>query len=818
MLRFRALLLTASAAAAVMASGAALAAAPHPDDKAAAPETSGVGTVQDAAAQGVQPAAEQPAASDVEIIVTARRRSEQIQDVPISVSVLSGDQLEKSGVTDVQALQYRTPSLSITSAQSQRNTVAFSLRGQRAQETQLFTDPPVGTYFAEVVQPRPYGFGKTFYDLESVQVLKGVQGTLFGRNMTGGAVLVEPAHPVLGELSGEVRGQYGNYNMYDLYGVVNVPLGSTFALRVAAKKHHREGWAQDISGLKLDDQNYDTFRVSALWNPNDKISSLTIFDWYKSDEVGTASFLTSVKFPSVLSNYEGLRAAGLIDANIPAQFAEAQQLFYNHPYTLNIGAGKGGNLDYFGGPYEKIKNWGIQNKTTFDLTDNVKIKNIFGYRKQSRDMVQDFDGIPAFLITPNQFSHTENISEELQLQGKAFDKKLDYILGAFYFQEKGLDGSLANTLPELNMAGARLNPRTASILPFITSNPGEGYAKTAAAFAAATFHVTDQLSLSGGVRYNWDKRKITVSPGNPYRPDGSGGTGVCIFDTDVTTAGTQTVPWSQCHFSNSATFDAVTYDATVQYEPSNAVTAYASFRHGFRSGGFSTRATNPVTLAPFKPEYVDEYEVGLKTSMRVGGRGRFTTSTALFRQDGSDVQKQRATFVNGNVFTIVDNTASQRNTGGEFEATLRFPQFTLNGFYSYTKVEILSGASTAGGLPEIAQRGVPRHQLGLTSTISPPLSENVGQLDVVLNWTWRSEIFLDDFEIQGRQAPYSLVNARVELHNVARSGVDVALFANNLLNEKYRIGVLGLIAEGLGFQSSVFGEPRMYGVELGFKF
>lgn len=812
MLRFRSLLLSASASAALMTSATAFAAAQDPEPVEGAQEA------QDA--QGAQAAPNDPRATpdSAEIVVTARRREERLQDVPISVSALSGEQLERAGVTDVQSLQYRTPSLTITSAQSQRNTVAFSLRGQRTQETQLFTDPPVGTYFAEVVQPRPYGFGKSFYDLESVQVLKGVQGTLFGRNMTGGAVLVEPAHPRLMEFSGEVRGQYGNYNMHDIYGMVNIPVGDTFALRVAGKTHERDGWARDVSGLRLDDQNYDTFRVSALWEPSYQISSLTIFDWYKSDEVGTASFLTSVRLPSVLSNYEGLRRAGLIDANIPAQFAEAQALFYEDPYTLNIGAGKGGNLDFFGGPYERMENWGIQNKTSFDISDNLTIKNIFGYRKQSRDMVQDYDGIPAFLITPNQFSNTENISEELQLQGKAFENRLEYIIGGYYFQEKGLDGSQANTLPELNMAGARLNPRTADVAPFITANPGTGYAKTAAAFIAGTFHVTDQLSLSGGLRYNWDKREITVSPAFPFRSDGSGGTGVCIFDTDVNTAGIQSVPFSQCQFSNSATFDAITYDATIQYEPSNAVTAYASFRHGFRAGGFSTRATNAITLAPFKPEYVDEYEIGLKTNHRLGA-GRLTTSTALFQQNGSDVQKQRATFVGGNVFTVVDNTAKQRNRGGEFEASLSLPNFSLNGFYSYTKVEILEGAATSTiGLPEIAQRGVPEHQVGLTGVISPPLSEDVGALNIVLNWTWRSENFLDDFELEGRQPAYSLINARVELNNIGKSGLDVAVFASNLLDEQYRIGVLGLIAEGLGFQSSVYGEPRMYGVELGFKF
>jgi len=471
----------------------------------------------------------------------------------------------------------------------------------------------------------------------------------------------------------------------------------------------------------------------------------------------------------------------------------------------------------FGGPYEKIANWGITNKTTWKLGDNVTLKNIFGYRKLRRDQVQDYDGIPASLITPYQFSRTRNISEEFQVQGKAFDRRLDYILGAYHFEEKGIDGALANTLPELNIIGAGLNPRTTNAALFVTANPGEGYSRTAAAFAAGTFHVTDKLSLSGGLRYNYDKRKITVSPSKPNFVNSDGSIGACSFDIDAATAGLQTVPFSQCHFTNQKSFKELTYDGTIQYEPSKAVTAYASFRHGFRAGGFSTRATSYVSLQPFLPEFVNEYEIGLKTNTRLGG-GRLTTNTALFRQDGSNVQKQRATFVNGNVFTIVDNTAKQRNTGGEFEATFNTRGFSLTGFYSYTKVKILEGAATVGGLPEIAQRGTPKHQAGMTAIVSPRIGEGIGDLNLVGNVTWRSANYLDDFEVQVRQPAFALVNARIELNNVAHTGASVALFANNVFDKTYRIGVLGLIAEGLGFQDSVYGEPRMYGVELGYKF
>ncbi|CAN7191170.1 TonB-dependent receptor [Phenylobacterium sp. LjRoot225] len=755
-----------------------------------------------------------------EIIVTARRREENVQDVPLSVSAISGDALTRAGVKDVQGLQYQTPSLTITTGASQRNIVSFAMRGQRTQETQLFTDPPVGTYFAEVVQPRPYGFGNSLYDLESVQVLKGVQGTLFGRNMTGGAVLVEPRHPVLNEFSGEIRGSAGNHQMRELYAQVNVPVNDVLALRFAGVTRRREGWSHEVTtGRDYDNQHYDAYRVSALFKPTDTLQSLTVFDWYHSDEHGTAAFLTSINTaaPSLIATYEGLRRAGLITTNIPAEFAAARALFANRRFSLDMGAGEGGNLDALGAPYEKTTNWGITNKTTWDITENLTIKNIIGYRKNTRDTVQDYDGIPAFLITPYQFANVDSYSEELQLQGSAFEKKLTYILGAYYFREAGIDGAFANTLPQLTFAGARV-PQSTPAARFINYTAGSGPSKSYAAFAAGTYHITNQVSVSGGVRYNEDKRTINISPNLPNL-------GVCQFDTNLTTPGVQSVPIGQCHFTNSKSFNELTYDGTLQWEPSDAITTYVSYRHGYRAGGFSTRAVNAIQLRPFEPETVNEIELGLKTNSQFGP-GRLKTSTALFRQNGSNVQKQRATSFDTNgdgvpdtVLTVVDNTAKQRNTGGEFEASYNLGDLTLSGFYAYTKIKILRGAAVAAnGAPEIAQRGVPKHSAGLTATYRKDLPDNLGQMALTANGTWRSKIYLDDFELEGLQKSYALLNLRAEWNNVRGSKVNVAVFGNNVTNDTYRIGVLGLLAENLGFQSSVYGEPRMYGVEVSYRF
>ncbi len=751
-----------------------------------------------------------------EVVVTARRREEALQDVPISVSALSGETLERAGVTDVMGLQYQTPSLSITSTFSQRNIVAFAMRGQRTQETQLFTDPPVGTYFAEVVQPRPYGFGNALYDLESVQVLKGVQGTLFGRNMTGGAVLVEPRHPELGETSGELKLGYGNENMKELYGQVNLPVGDSFAVRLAGKTRERDGWAHEVtSGRDYDNQNFDTARFSAIFK-TESFETLTIADWYRAREHGTAAFLTTLVPQSAIGNYELLRGLGVISTNVPAEFAAARQLFRDREYSLDIGAGEGGNLDAFGKPYEHVKNYGFTNKTTWEINDSLTLKNIAGYRKNTRDVVQDFDGIPAFLITPNQFARIKNYSEELQLQGKAFNDRLEYIVGGYYFKEKGIDGSRANTLPQLTFAGARV-PQTTPALLFYISNPGEGSSKTYAGFVAGTYDITDQFSFSAGVRYNEDKREITVSPQRPLLNS-------CEWDADLITSGVQRVPIDQCAFSNEKTFNEWTYDATLQFEPTDVLMTYVSYRHGFRAGGFSTRAQNEIALQPFDPELVDEYEGGLKTSATVGNY-QLTTSLALFRQDGKDVQKQRSASldVNGDgvpdtVVTVIDNTAKQRNTGGEFEVGLNGERFSLNAYYAHTKVKIREGAAVSTiGLQEIAQRGTPKHQVGLTGSYDI-LAGNLGTFTVTGNVTWRDEVFLDDFEPNGRQASYALTNLRAEWNDVMQSKFSMAAFATNLFDKQYRIGTLGLVAEGLGFESSVYGEPRMYGVEVGYKF
>ena len=770
-----------------------------------------------------------------DIIVTARRREENLQDVPISITAVSGEALVERGVRDALDLQYQTPSLSVTGTGPNKYNVAYAIRGQRSGEFQLLTDPAVGTYFAEVVMPRTYGFGTAFYDLQNVQVLKGVQGTLFGRNMTGGAVLVEPNHPDLRAFHAEGTAQYGNYNLVDLYGMVNVPIVSdVFAIRAAGTYRDRKGYTTDVAtGRDYDDQHYYGFRVSAELHL-DRLTSFLVFDYLNQNENGAGNKLLGYSQtdpinggPTVIAQQLGAAAffpsaAGVAMEPLLAQLNSALALGRRQVDYGDFGTGPlyGSAL---GTPRAKIKNWGITNKTTFEAGD-VTFKNIFGYRETSLDIVADLDGSAAALIQPNQFAEPRQISEEFQMQGTPFGRNFDLTLGAYYFREWGRDGQTASNFPQLTAIGfATATPALAS---FFLSQPAEFYdqnqvadteASSWAVYAAGTLRLGDQFSLSGGIRYNNDYRQVTREP----------------FYTSLTIPGTPIV--APCYWNGVAALsredcaqtsvlknNAVTWDATAQWHPSPDLSTYVSVRRGYRAGGFSLRATTDALGVPFQPEFVREYEAGLKNSFNIGF-ARLSTNIALFYQDYSNVQKQNAVLVNGQVGTVIQNTAKQRNHGGEFEANLRLNNgLSANFFYSYVKNKIVSGSN--GGF---AMQGIPKHQLGGGASYEREIG--AGTINANVNATYRSDVQLDEFDVLGLQKGYALVNARLGLNDIGGTGIGFAIWGKNLTNHYYKVGVISLLSNGpviggvnpgggVGYGAGIFGEPRTYGVEASFKF
>lgn len=794
--------------------------------------------------QATQAAPAEAAATDrSEIIVTARRRAETLQDVPISVSAFDDAKLQQQGIATVTDLGNRVPSLSVTTAGGFRSQLAFAIRGQRTNETQLLTDPPVGLYFAEVNQPRTAGFGWAMYDLQDVQVLKGVQGTLFGRNMTGGAVLIEPAHPTM-DFDASFKGQIGDYSLRSLEGMINVPVMENLALRVAGKIYRRDGYITDISnGRDYSNDHYDSGRASLLYDDG-TFSNLLIGDYIRSKNHSTGLIGDFSQNTGALGAYSLINAAyngafgpsriipndpafgsfaGLTVVNpvsdVAGQIAAQRAILASkNPYRIQgTSIGSGGPFDYPNSdnslPYEYVRNWGITNKTTVDL-GGATLKNIFGYRKIDVTNLADLDGLPANLISSKQVKDIEEISEELQLQGDLANDKLHYTIGAFYFRESGSDGSQSSQFPELATAfGA---PNTASAR--LTGFKGSGAATSYAGYAAATYDISDEFKISGGLRYTHDKRSVVERPVGA--PDLTG----CTFDPSgldgVIGTADDIVVGADCSVRRSKNWDALTYDITLQWQPTSDTNAYAAFRKGFRAGGFSLRATNAATLEPFDPETVYEYEIGLKNRFDMGG-GVLRTSIAGFYQDYRNVQEQNPTAISTpsgpQVITVIQNIAKKRIVGGEFEANLAVGNFEAGLNFAYVDVKTLK---TAPSLENVyPQQGIPKLQVGMNGAWHIPIGDtsNVGELTLSGDISLRSKIYLDDKDVGAIQPSYILANARINWDNILGSNFNAGAFVTNITNQFYRVGVIGIVEES-GIGSSAYGEPRMYGFSLGYKF
>lgn len=729
-----------------------------------------------------------------EVIVTARRRAERIQDVPSSISAISGEELEATGVTSLAVLQNRTPSLSMTTTGGNRDSLAFALRGQRTNETQLLTDAPVGTYFAEVVQPRNFGFGYTLFDLQSVQVLRGVQGSLFGRNVTGGAVLVEPQHPT-DVFEGSIETTGGDYDLAQVTGVINVPLGETASVRLAARARSREGFTREvISGRDFDDQSFNALRASLIWRPTSQVESLFIYDRFQSDTNGTGGVLTQA-LPNgpVTAFYDP--AFGMPD--IQAAFTAQRGL---GPRAFASEVGNGGPYDYFQRPRQETSTSGITNRTQVFLGD-LTIRNIVGYRDVDSVNVFDLDGSPLALISADQDSFTHVFSEELQLLGTAMNDRLDYTFGVFYIREWGEDGARGVVeFPDLGVLAAGISPSeaTQAAARVIDSS---GTATSLAFYAAGALDLSETLNLSGGVRWTSDKREARVGP----RRDS---TSTCLFV--FVDGSSPTYPDCSVHADDQ--WSAVTGDATLTWTASDDLNLYGAVRRGFRAGGFSLRAANPTELTPFNPEFVTEYEVGAKYQTTVNGQF-LRLNGAVFYQDYTDVQKQVVRTIAGVTNTFIENTAEQENYGVEIEA-LWSPseRLDISAFYSFVESNVLAGANG-----DFDQIGVPRHQTGINASWTLPIAPELGEARLNLNASYRSSTNLDNRDLEGIEPGYSLVNVRIDWDNIAGSKVGASVFVDNLTDETYRIGSLSLVAE-TGFAKSIYGEPRMWGASLRYSF
>lgn len=781
------------------------------------------------------PAAEQDAESDDasgDIVVTARRREERLLDVPVSVTLLTGEGLAAKGVTRVDDLPNATPSLKLTPAAGRRSASAYQLRGISASESLITQDPTVGIYVNDVYRARATGTNQSFYDIANVQTLYGPQGTLFGRNATGGAILINTNKPT-DQLEGSLEVSYGRFDRFQATAVLNVPLSDTLQVRLAGQRLRSDGFGTNVStGGQLGGTNTWSGRASILFNPTSAIENLLVVSGYKANDQGTVNVLYGTRTSGAANEFGQVPAlsrsaflAGLANASLANQrVIGPYRAALDAPGATITAPGLGTvPLGAFGltapllngtrtrgaDPFERARNVSVSNTTTVELSDTITLKNIFGYNYTSLTASTDLDATPIKLIDTYYETTNKQYSNEFQIQGES--GRLNWVVGGLYFIEKGLD----------------YQPAVQFVQFFATSRLA-GVNKSMGAFAQGTYAITDQLNFTAGARYTKDKRRVRYSEllgglSNLATP------GVDLLATSGCFLLPALINDGTCARAVSASFSEPSWTASLDYKPSEDVLFYLAHRHGYRSGGFNTRILNGSAAdqldssQPFRPETVNDVELGFKGTFRTGDVV-IRPGLALYKAWYKDLQKQGGrTTAAGTGITLIQNSGGADVKGLEANLGLSFGRMvnleTFLGIVDGKYKDYPSQAvpTTFVSLPF----GASKYTGGATLTVTPIDDDSTGRISGVASWSFQSSYFSENSlptrNQEAKVGSQNNLNLELNWENIAGSNFGLSAWAKNVTNEVRYLGVLDLIP-GFGLAVATVGEPRTYGLTLKFRF
>lgn len=767
-----------------------------------------VGAAQPAFAQTADEEVSGAAAG--EIIVTAQRKEEEISKVPVSIVAFDAETLQTRVVSTEQDLGSLVPGLLVKNGQNS-NQLSFSMRGQTL-DPFSGTSPAVLTYLNEA----PYSVGNTaspLFDFSSIQVLKGPQGTLFGRNATGGAVLYSTPTPG-DELTGNLVARVGERNLFQLQGAIDLPVvPGKLSVRLAGEYTKQDGYLKNINtGNTLGDKDTKSGRITVEFTPSETISNTLLFQ--HSDiggTEGTGGLYSYYLLGSKASNgkpltatldtvYGPLKLVGW-DANGPAAPGKwpggvAAYLAFQlaNPYKVWL---------QYDLPHKAHATF-LSNTTRIELSDDMLLKNIFSYTDTFARTPGNLAGSPFGALWLFNFPGSTGLgngppggeefdnkiwTEELQLQGDAADGKLEYILGFFYSNRRQTD-----YIPIA--VGADLPTPLADIAYHYRVRN-----KSTAVFGQLTYHLTDALTLAAGGRYSWEKVGIAQRTGSLFTgaPD------------------------------QSKKLKAPSWTLNLQYQidPDNMI--YLAQRGSFRSGNFNGTVIPFNDVNFFRNEKTHDFELGYKFSGNLGSSpARF--SLALYQQDVKNAQHAIYALIGGNPAGFTVNVPKKRIRGVEIDGSINVASLLTLGFtLAYTDAEFTKNIvplATLTGTPNDSitfdtYPDTPKWAGSAFADLKLPVSEDLGEMSL------RADIFTQTktyFSNNGKSvtpgtqlAGYTTANLRFGWNDIMGSPVSAALYVKNV-TDKLRY-VSGFVMGGAGgYNTALPGEPRTFGAEVSVKF
>lgn len=806
---------------------------------------------------------DEAASATTDIIVTARRSAEKLQDVPVAVSVITPAKLESKGSFNPVDLVQSVPGLTVTATVADRNNVSYTIRGQGYSSGTIF--PAVVSYFNEIPVSRlTQG---TFFDLANVQVLRGPQGVSFGRVTDGGNVMLTTQAPK-NSFGGYVGVKLGNYSLRTVNGAINIPIVDDKVLfRAAFETARRDGFTANLAnGQTLDDVSYEGYRGALTLRPVVGLENTTTVTYLSTHDHGTGIVFSGLNQAALGANVGPLAALfaggygidgnGSVKAYAPGltPFTAANYLASQQAQLAAQQARGPRAISQVDPTYSKRKNLYVSNVTTASLSDSVQLKNVFGYTREREDQASNYGAANGGAVLTCHsscinsgllFTNAEQFSEELRLSGKSIGGRLTWAVGA-YADEQRPAGISENAT--VNVA---ILQRV--VIDYATT-------KSRAVYGTAEYAITDHLKINGGLRYThdtvYDRQTNYISPipgGEAALKTfltGPGGGSLPPPVADFVVASTfAPIPHGVCQdygaasvfgpatcHVNSGAFNATTWTGGASYKTDGGQLFYAKVSKGYRPGGINSTA--PVGASPaYQPETDVSVEAGIKADFHFDGVF-LRTNLAAYTDRYKAIQKQ-VVFPGAVPVSLIQNVDNARVKGVEAEVTLVPTKgLTLGGTFAFTDAKFDKLATdtslgaqspcdpTAVSIVGFCSRNkfnaVPKTQFTLNAGYTLPLDSQIGEISFGAQLYRQSSVSLIDTSTLNpnfKQDAYTTIDLSANWRNVLGKPVDLSFFVSNLTDKTYRIGGEDLTQRSsLGVAGDIYAAPRMWGFALKYRF
>jgi iron complex outermembrane receptor protein len=724
-----------------------------------------------------------------EVVVTAQKRAENLQVVPVAETAFTAAALDRQQTKTIADLTSRVPNFSVTAEEDGPNVASIYIRGIGIQDLEKSFDPPIGVVFDGVYLGTNTGQLLQSFDFDSLEVLRGPQGTLFGKNTTGGAVVVNRSLPGGEEINGKVSVTVGNFGENDYKGVLNIPIiKDKFWLKIAGFSENNDGFITNLANRNEQGQRkFASGTITALIKPVDHLDVVLTYDQ-----------INDMSRPSpYISDFSGTKVY------LPL-YSSAGQLYQGPDVpcaVFNIcGAGAGSltqNVANSGG--YQIAHYFLKAGTanlTYHL-DNFDLVSVTGYRSSREQSVISFGAIPDDYFEANRPQTYNQFTEELRIASR-LPGPFNFVAGGFFFDSNY--AAQQDSTFDFAYFGVPVPPGVA--ISYVGNATAQN-SKSAALFAQGNYKITSRLKLTVGGRYTYDDKHFSLVT---LSEKGSNFEGSAV---------------SGPYIRGAKTWGNFTPHASLDYAITDDSLAYVSYSRGYNAGGFNGRGTNASNIGPYNPETVDSYEAGFKTDL-LDRRVRF--NAAAFHSVYSN--KQQAIIINDPILgtaTVVQNVAGETIDGLELESTvIPFKNFALNASVGYLDARYTNfTAALLSGFPATDNTKLnPVRSPHYTGNLEADYTLPIGANDLLLTASYN---YTDTYDIdptndpRGKVPATSKVDASIGYEFDAwHSRVRLTAFGKNLGNVIRANTFLDAAGGAIAFVGTNPG--RIYGLELMAKF